>query len=144
MPQSITLNPKIFPKLDIVSLAQTGKILRAERTTTKNGIPAFITREGWNELILHHARDGEPLSLTTQKILPALEQSVARLLGEAAQASTERPASLYTLETDLFPSNTQTRLALVCDQTHHVACALIGTPKHLQHLLHGASDRATH
>lgn len=142
---AITLDPTRLPKLDILSLAQNGLILRAERDTPEAGIPSFLTRAGWNELIAHHRRPAtneagpaESEEQTASRLLPALERISARLLSEAAreaEAQSQQGASVFTLETDLFPSSTQTRIVLVADKTHPVACALIGTPEHITQLL---------
>ncbi|OOL18363.1 hypothetical protein AL01_06090 [Bombella intestini] len=139
---AITLDPTRLPKLDILSLAQNGLILRAERTTPEAGIPSFLTRAGWNELIAHHRHSttegGETEEQTASRLLPALERISARLLSEAAreaEAQGQQDASVFTLETDLFPSSAQTRLVLVADRTHPVACALIGTPEQITQLL---------
>ncbi len=139
---TIALDPARLPKLDILSLARTGLILRAERETPDTGIPSFLTRSGWVELVTHHRRsttDGiETEEQTANRLLPALERICARLLSEAARgakAQDRQDASVFTVETDLFPSSTQTRIVLVADRTHPVACALIGTPEQITQLL---------
>lgn len=142
---AITLDPSRLPRLDILTLARDGLILRAERETPETGIPSFLTRAGWNELIAHHRRpshDGngpaETEEQTASRLLPALERTSSRLLGEAArEAETQRKqdASVFTVETDLFPSSSETRIVLVADRTHPVACALIGTPEQITQLL---------
>lgn len=143
---TITLDPTSLPKLDILSLAQNGLIMRAERETPETGIPSFLTRAGWNELITHHRRpaDGsesgpaETEEQTASRLLPALERISTRLLSEAArEAETQKKqdASVFTVETDLFPSSPETRIVLVADKTHPVACALIGTPEQITQLL---------
>lgn len=142
---AITLDPASLPKLDILSLAQNGLILRAERDTPETGIPSFLTRAGWNELIAHHRRpaDGdsgpaETEEQTASRLLPALERISTRLLSEAAhgaETQKKQDASVFTVETDLFPSSPETRIVLVADRTHPVACALIGTPEQITQLL---------
>lgn len=136
---AITLNPEHLPKLDIVALAQSGHIVRAERDTAEGGVPVFLTKEGWDELVLQHRKQSnEPIEQTASHLLPALEKISARILAEAAHAAEtqkQEHAALFTLETDLFPSSPQTRLVLVADKTHPVVCALLGTPAQITLLL---------
>lgn len=145
---AVTLDPSRLPQLDILALARSGLIVRAERETPETGIPSFLTRAGWNELIAHHRRpsegstEHEPEEQTASRLLPALERISTRLLGEAAREAETRQqqdTSLFTIETDLFPSSPETRIILVADRTHPVACALIGTPEQITQLL--ASSR---
>ncbi|MCX5616332.1 hypothetical protein NQF87_05005 [Bombella sp. TMW 2.2559] len=144
---AVTLDPSRLPQLDILALARSGLIVRAERETPEIGIPSFLTRAGWNELIANHRRpsegstEHEPEEQTASRLLPALERICTRLLGEAArEAETQQQdASIFTIETDLFPSSPETRIILVADRTHPVACALIGTPEQITQLL--ASSR---
>lgn len=136
---SIGLDHTYLPELDILHLAQTHTILRAERTTPHDGIPTFITQTGWNELVEHHHQSNETLKDTSLRVLSALERISAHLMTEAAQKTKARDIKkesfLYTLESDLFPSSSQTRLVFVKDKTHSVACALIGTPQHLRQII---------
>lgn len=100
----IPLNSHQLPELDILSLAQSGQLLRAERETPEDGIPAFITRSGWNELVQHYAQKNETFPDTAQRVLIALERSVILLMTEAAKAAqnhTDETPTLYSLETDL-------------------------------------------
>lgn len=128
------LDPSTLPSVNILGLAQSGAILRAERETPPDGIPAFITKEGWDELIAAHA-DNHVAPHTI--VLPALEKAVARVLAHAAEAAqTEgKTAPVISLESDLFPSDRTLILAFVRDETHPVACALIGTASHLVGML---------
>lgn len=135
----ISLDPYQLPELDILTLAQSGRLVRAERETPEDGVPALVTRSGWNELVQHYIQEHEAPSDTAQRVLIALERSASLLMTEAAKAVQEQnddtPPSLYTLETDLFPSNRQTRLVFVRDKSHPVACALIGTPQHITEII---------
>lgn len=139
----ISLDPAQLPELNILTLAQSGAIVRAERETPEDGIPAFITRSGWNELISHHAQEQETVADTATRVLTALEKSIGLLMTQAAKAAQEHeqstPPSLYSLETDLFPSSPQTRLVFVKDTSHHVACALIGTPDQISDIIRPSS-----
>ncbi len=122
----IKLDPTLLPALDILGMAQSGALLRAERETPPDGIPAFVTRAGWDELAATHASDHSAPHIV---LLPALEKAVSRILAHAAQnaAHTGEMTSVTTLQTDLFPSDPDLVLAFVRDSTHPVACALIGT-----------------
>lgn len=146
--QTVTLAPDSLPRLNIVGLAQSGQILRAERETPPDGVPVFVTKEGWNDLLRHYGDGKDPAELARTKLLPALERISTQLLAEAAQASKEKTSSgatpesekagtpsVFTLESDLFPGDRETRLVLVRDETHPVVCALLGTPAQLAHLL---------
>ncbi len=141
---TIMLDPAHLPKLDVLSLAQNGLILRAERETPKGSIPCFLTRAGWEELIAHHKTTPEETEAQIgARLLPALERICARLLSEAAKEAEQQhkeDATVFTLQTDLFPSSAQTRLVFVADKTHPVACALIGTVEHINHLLSTSGD----
>ncbi|MDF7674289.1 hypothetical protein PT277_02665 [Acetobacteraceae bacterium ESL0709] len=129
---SIALDPTVLPALDIISLAQSGKILRAERTTEQDGIPCFILRKDWDRL---KSRDGKGNTLSDETLLRALEKISARFLQEAAKAckllgnESHQNAlpSTFEIESDLFPHRKKVFLLLVRDATHPVVCALIGT-----------------
>lgn len=127
---SITLDPTTLPALDIIALAQSGQILRAERETAENGIPCFITKQDWN-----HLKHEMNYKLTDEALLTALEKISARFLQEAARScsllkaapqETDLPNS-FEIESDLFTDHRKIFLILVRDMTHPVACALIGT-----------------
>ncbi|AFV99944.1 hypothetical protein BAR24_07080 [Gluconobacter oxydans] len=130
------LDPSTLPSVNILGLAQGGAILRAERETPPDGIPAFIAKEGWDELIAAHAANHVAPHTV---VLPALEKAVARILAHAAKAAQAegKNAPVISLESDLFPSDPTLILAFVKDETHPVACALIGTAAHLVDMLRG-------
>lgn len=133
---SIKLDPAILPALDILGMAQSGAILRAERNTPPDGIPAFVTRTGWDELIATHATEhNAPNAL----LLPALEKAVSRLLAHTAEEASRNGemTPVITLQSDLFPSDPDLVLAFVRDSTHPVACALIGTAAQIEMALRG-------
>lgn len=133
---SVMLDPSTLPSVNILGLAQSGAILRAERETPPDGIPAFVTKAGWDELITAHADNHAAPHLI---VLPALEKAVTRILAHAAEAaqSEGKTAPVISLESDLFPSDPTLILAFVRDETHPVACALIGTADHLVGMLRG-------
>ncbi|WP_418609053.1 hypothetical protein [Gluconobacter cerinus] len=136
---SVVLDPSSLPAVNILGLAQSGAILRAERETPPDGVPAFITREGWDELVAAHASEHDtPHTI----VLPALEKTVTRLLAHAAQAASEEggTAPVVSLESDLFPSDRTLILAFVRDETHPVACTLIGTAHQLAGVLRSATS----
>ncbi|QDH17300.1 hypothetical protein [Swingsia samuiensis] len=138
---SISLDPSLFPAIDIITLAQTGLILRAERQTPPDGIPVFVTKEGWTELVSSHAPEHPS---PHEIIIPALEKAITRLLSHAAETAekTKEMAPVLYLESDLFPSNAELLIAFVRDKEHPVTCALIGTRQHLSHVLKvTASDK---
>ncbi|WP_415571466.1 hypothetical protein [Gluconobacter sp.] len=127
----IKLDPALLPALDILGMAQSGALLRAERETPSDGIPAFVTRAGWDELAATHAANhNAPHSV----LLPALEKAVARILTHAAQNASQmgEMTPVTTLQSDLFPSDPDLVLAFVRDSTHPVACALIGTATQIE------------
>lgn len=133
---SIKLDPAILPALDILGMAQSGALLRAERDTPPDGIPAFVTRSGWDELIATHAANHDAPHTV---LLPALEKAVARLLSHAAEGASRNGemTPVITLQSDLFPSDPDLVLAFVRDSTHPVACALIGTAAQIETALRG-------
>jgi len=133
---SVMLDPSTLPSVNILGLAQSGAILRTERETPPDGIPAFVTKAGWDELIAAHADNHAAPHLI---VLPALEKAVNRILAHAAEAaqSEGKTAPVISLESDLFPSDPTLILAFVRDETHPVACALIGTADHLVGMLRG-------
>lgn len=128
---SIKLDPMILPALDILGMAQSGTLLRAERETPPDGIPAFVTRAGWDELVATHAGDH---TAPHTVLLPAMEKAVARLLSHAAEAASRDGVMtpVVTIQSDLFPSDPDLVLAFVRDTTHPVACALIGTAAQIE------------
>lgn len=130
----ISLDPKTLPALNIIELATQGLIMRAERETPPDGLPVFITRPGWEELLTTHTNDAENGATL---VLPALEKATHRLLAHAAQAASEDKtfAPLVTVESDLFKSATSVLLTFVRDSTHPVACVLIGTEAHIATVL---------
>ncbi|EHH69080.1 hypothetical protein [Gluconobacter morbifer] len=123
---SVTLEPASLPSVDIVGLAQSGQILRAERDTPPDGVPVFITREGWNDLLATHATDS---ASSPAAVLPALEKAVTRIMAHAAEAAGKEGMTtpVISMKSDLFSSDGTLILAFVRDSTHPVACALIGT-----------------
>ncbi|QDH13785.1 hypothetical protein E3E12_05840 [Formicincola oecophyllae] len=154
---AVALDPATLPALDIVKLAQEGHILRAERDLPPHGVPAFVTKEGWDELMKHYGQGKPPEEAARTIILPALEKSVRLLMAKAAEArhkaaleahvtqgedgeasQKNSPAVLprvFTAESDLFPSHPETRLVLVRNADSPVVCALVGTPGQLTALL---------
>ncbi|GBR70060.1 hypothetical protein [Gluconobacter kanchanaburiensis] len=128
---SIKLDPMMLPALDILGMAQSGAVLRAERETPSDGIPAFVTRSGWDELVATHASDH---TAPHTVLLPAMEKAVTRLLSHAAEAASRDGvmAPTITIQSDLFLSDPDLVLAFVRDITHPVACALIGTAAQIE------------
>lgn len=144
-----------LPEIDILRLAQTGMILRAELETETDGVPAFITRIGWNELLAHHLlqehlsqKENSPNSAQNslefqQKLLKILSRITAKLMQEAARYYQEHPNNSphnFTIETDLFPSSKEASLIFIRAKDTNIACALLGTDEHLRHILSHSSD----
>ncbi|MBS1087636.1 hypothetical protein [Gluconobacter wancherniae] len=131
---SVSLDPNTLPIINVVGLAQSGTILRAERKTPSDGVPAFVTRDGWEELVSLYAKDSEK---PHEIVLPALERAAGRILAHAAEAavSDRRNSPVFNLESDLFASDPTLVLAFVRDTEHPVACALIGTAAQLSQIL---------
>lgn len=133
MSNSIQLDPNTLPVLDIVELANTGAIRRAEQQTPPDGIPVFVTALGWLELEDRYGIDNP------RKILRSLESAAHRLLSHAAttlatQSAGEVSATI-TCPSDLFTENGSVNLSFVRDREHPVVCVLIGTTDHLMALL---------
>lgn len=129
---SITLDPAALPEIDIISLAQTGQIVRAERRTEENGIPCFISRKDWDLLKEEYNSSS---SHENETLLAALEKTTSLFLQEAAKtysslkkqhAKTTLP-STFQIESDLFHDRKTVFLFLVKDMTHPVCCAVIST-----------------
>lgn len=136
---SVEINPQYLPEINILEMAQTGMILRAELEIPPNGVPVFITRLGWNELLAHYLLQNptETRSDAHHKLLLILSRITAKLLKDAAQYCKNTPPPLpssFIIETDLFPSSKETSLIFVRAKDHHAACALLGTQDHIRHL----------
>lgn len=125
--KEFALDPTTLPSADILGHAQAGRLLRAERQTPENGVPAFITREDWEQMAARFGVTGQ----SSADLLPALERAVQRLLAHAAKTLSEREpgviSAVLSARTDLFGENTQTYLSFLRDSTHPVACVVIGS-----------------
>ncbi|AOX19235.1 hypothetical protein [Kozakia baliensis] len=134
--KTLSLDPTALPPLDIIDLANSGVIVRAERETPPDGIPAFVTAQGWQELLQRYA-DGN--SDIAPRVLAALEQAIKRLLDHAAtsfaQSTHNEIAPILSCPSDLFASNGTIQIAFVRDRQHPVACVLIGTVEQLRELI---------
>lgn len=124
--KEFALDPTTLPEAGIVALAQKGLLLRVERDTPENGVPAFVTRDDWGAMearFLHQKG-------ASGDFLPAVERAVQRLLAHAAQTLASRPAgtisATLSATTDLFEDNGQTYLSFLRDATYPVACVIIG------------------
>ncbi|RUT25427.1 hypothetical protein C0V97_12680 [Asaia sp. W19] len=125
--KEFVLDPSTLPEIDIVDLAQSGQILRAEQTTPPGGIPAFLTRDDWRRIVHRHATPDSD----ENALLAAVERAIHRLLDHAATTLAARPAGLVsatlTVKTDLFDTRGETFLSFVRAKGHPVACVVIGT-----------------
>ncbi|WP_122050256.1 hypothetical protein [Asaia bogorensis] len=125
--KEFALDPATLPEADILGHAQAGRLLRAERTTPPNGVPAFITCEDWKTMA---ARFGTAAEKDID-LFQALEKAVQRLLGHAAETLAKREAGVISAtlsaQTDLFDEDGPTYLSFLRDSTHPVACVVIGT-----------------
>lgn len=132
----IHIDPDVLPSFDIVMLANSGALLRAEAETPPNGVPAFVTAAGWR-MIEARYRHASP-----EELLTNLGRATHRLLAHAAEAYAETDHSdeisapgSFSCPSDLFENNGTLHLAFIRDTTHPVICAVIGTNKHLQDLM---------
>ncbi|WP_261763174.1 hypothetical protein [Asaia bogorensis] len=125
--KEFALDPATLPEADILGLAQTGQLLRAERQTPENGIPAFISREDWDRTRARFGACGRD----SGDLLTALEKAVQRLMGHAAETLATREAgvvsAILSARTDLFDDGGPTYLSFLRDATHPVACVIIGS-----------------
>lgn len=124
--KEFALDPATLPEAEIIALAQKGLLLRVERDTSENGVPAFMTRDDWDAMEARYLHQkGAP-----GDFLPAVERAIHRLLGHAAETLASRPAgtisATLSATTDLFEDNGQTYLSFVRDTTYPVACVIIG------------------
>jgi len=136
MSKTITVDPAALPALDIITLANQGAILRAEAQTAPDAIPLFVTSQGWAALQQRYDAT-RPEDAPT--LLARLERATAKLMTHVAQGVAKAgtaPATL-TCPSDFFTPDGHVVIAFVRDETHPVACAIIGAKDHIDHLLRG-------
>ncbi|WP_025841193.1 hypothetical protein [Asaia platycodi] len=125
--KEFVLNPATLPATDILELAQAGLLCRAERETPGGGIPAFVTRQDWDCLTRRFGRE----ETAPERLIEAAERAVWRLMSHAAATLTRQTpgtvSATMSVQTDLFSDDGETFLSFVRDNTHPVACVIIGT-----------------
>ena len=130
---TVTLDPARLPALDIITLAQSGILMRAERETSPDGVPVFLTQEGWMDL--HERRP----SLGLPELQLAVEKATRHLMTHAAETvATQKPDAapgLFICPSDFFEENGNVHIVFVRDIAHPVVCAVIGTREHIRHIL---------
>lgn len=123
----ISLDPSTLPPADIIALAQSGLLCRAERDTPDGGVPAFMTKVDWDTISVRFSVE----TPSPNDLIAAVERAVHHLLGHAAERLTKCPAgevsAVLNVKTDLFAENGETFLSFVRDRTHPVACVIVGT-----------------
>ncbi|GBQ93074.1 hypothetical protein [Asaia krungthepensis] len=130
MTKEFRLDPTTLPAAPMLELAQSGFLVRAERETPENGVPAFMLSEDWKTLEHRFASNNAEHAKTGSGLLSAVENATRRLMGHAAEAlANSAPGeigSTLSLRTDLFAENAETFLSFLRDQTYEVACLVIG------------------
>lgn len=123
-----------LPRVDMIELANTRRIMHAERHNDGSRMPMFIPTAAWAKLLeLHCAGDGTSRHprLAPSRVMDGLEQALGRIMTEVARhdATTDEPLRpAYVVTSDLFGAEGPVDIRMVVDRTTGVACMLAGPP----------------
>ncbi|MCE2565046.1 hypothetical protein [Komagataeibacter sp. FNDCF1] len=124
-----------LPRIDVIGLANTRRIMHAERHNDGSRMPLFIPAASWATLLaLHCMGDDTPERprLAPSRVMEGLERALGRIMTEIARHDAEhdeplRPA--YGVTSDLFgTADAPVDIRMVVDRTTGVACMLAGPP----------------
>lgn len=135
-----------LPRIDVIGLANTRRIMHAERHNDGTRMPMFIPAASWARLLeLHCTGEGTPdrPRLAPSRVMEGLERALARIMTEiarheAGQDEPLRPA--YGVTSDLFGAEGPVDIRMVVDSTTGVACMLAAPPADMAAL--GLDDAA--
>lgn len=124
-----------LPRIDVIALANTRRIMHAERHNDGTRMPLFIPAASWARLLERHCT-GEGTAdqprLAPSRVMDGLERALGRIMTEivrhdAAHDEPLRPA--YGVTSDLFEGGeAPVDIRMVVDRTTGVACMLAGPP----------------
>ncbi|NVN36540.1 hypothetical protein [Komagataeibacter swingsii] len=123
-----------LPRVDVIELANTRRIMHAERHNDGSRMPMFIPTAAWAKLLeLHCTGDGTARHprLAPSRVMDGLEQALGRIMTEVARhdATTDEPLRpAYVVTSDLFGAEGPVDIRMVVDRTTGVACMLAGPP----------------
>ncbi|MGY6770590.1 hypothetical protein [Komagataeibacter xylinus] len=121
-----------LPRVDVIGLANTRRIMHAERHNDGARMPLFIPTASWARLLeLHCTGEGDRPRLAPSRVMDGLERALGRIMTEvvrhdAAQDAPLRPA--YEVTSDLFGAEGPVEIRMLVDRTTGVACMLAGPP----------------
>ncbi|GAN99060.1 hypothetical protein LV478_04335 [Komagataeibacter oboediens] len=123
-----------LPRIDVIELANTRRIMHAERHNDGSRMPMFIPTAAWARLLeLHCTGDGTPdrPRLAPSRMMDGLERALGRIMTEVARhdATDDEPLRpAYVVTSDLFGAEGPVDIRMVVDRTTGVACMLAGPP----------------
>jgi len=123
-----------LPRIDVIELANTRRIMHAERHNDGSRMPMFIPTAAWAKLLeLHCTSDGTPERprLAPSRVMDGLERALGRIMTEVARhdATDDEPLRpAYVVTSDLFGADGPVDIRMVVDRTTGVACMLAGPP----------------
>ncbi|MBE7730063.1 hypothetical protein [Komagataeibacter sp. FXV3] len=123
-----------LPRIDVIELANTRRIMHAERHNDGSRMPMFIPTAAWAKLLeLHCTGDDTPQHprLAPSRVMDGLERALGRIMTEVARhdATDDEPLRpAYVVTSDLFGAEGPVDIRMVVDRTTGVACMLAGPP----------------
>lgn len=119
-----------LPRVDVIGLANTRRIMHAERHNDGARMPLFIPAASWARLLeLHCTGENDGPRLAPSRVMDGLERALGRIMTEvvrhdAAHDEPLRPA--YEVTSDLFGPEGPVDIRMLVDRTTGVACMLAG------------------
>ena len=123
-----------LPRIDVIELANTRRIMHAERHNDGSRMPLFVPTAAWAKLLeLHCTGDDTPQHprLAPSRVMEGLERALGRLMTAVARhdATDDEPLRpAYVVTSDLFGAEGPVDIRMVVDRTTGVACMLAGPP----------------
>lgn len=123
-----------LPRIDVIGLANTRRIMHAERHNDGTRMPLFIPSASWARLLELHCMGDEAQDrprLSPSRVMEGLEQALGRIMTEIVHHDAQhdeplRPA--YSVTSDLFGAEGPVDIRMVVDGATGVACMLAGPP----------------
>jgi len=124
-----------LPRIDVIGLANTRRIMHAERHNDGGRMPMFIPTAAWTALLERHCM-GEATAarprLAPSRVMEGLERALGRIMTQIIRHDVEHDEPLhpvYGVTSDLFDSHeAPVDIRMVVDRTTGVACMLAGPP----------------
>ncbi|QHC35328.1 hypothetical protein [Komagataeibacter xylinus] len=121
-----------LPRVDVIELANTRRIMHAERHNDGSRMPMFIPTPSWARLLeLHCMGDGGQPRLAPSRVMDGLERALGRIMTEVVRHDAGQDAPLrpvYEVTSDLFGAEGPVEIRMLVDRTTGVACMLAGPP----------------